>query len=341
MKNKSILILAFAFIFILASCGQTKDIIEKKESELKETETEENLLKKKKSKVIATVDGTEIYSDRLEKAFKIYERDFHAMNGEGVLDQKYQNTTLREIAKKKLFDNIIASTVFEKYFVKKNMAIDSNFIQEKYDEYYKRFIKDNASTKKFLASIGVDEDFIKLTLKSQYYTELIKKEVEDKFKEQYSISDKEFKNSRINVSAKHILLETFEKAEETRKELLDGADFSELASKRSLDKSTSIKGGDLGLFTYEELDKTISKVAFSIDLNKPSEPIKTEYGFHILLVYQVELVSDLMQSSSVTDKQIESYKDVLYKRALSDKIDEKKQDIISKSRIEYIKEDDR
>jgi peptidyl-prolyl cis-trans isomerase C len=85
------------------------------------------------------------------------------------------------------------------------------------------------------------------------------------------------------VRARHILVETEDDAKAVKAELDKGADFAELAKKKSKDPG-SADGGDLGFFTKEQMVPEFSKVAFSLEPGKISDPVKSQFGWHIIKV---------------------------------------------------------
>ncbi|MBN1560077.1 peptidylprolyl isomerase [candidate division KSB1 bacterium] len=98
---------------------------------------------------------------------------------------------------------------------------------------------------------------------------------------------------RINdtVDISHILVETqpgekarmeaMEKAIQIRKELLDGADFAELA-KQSADPGSAQRGGDLGFMSRDEFVKEYAEAAFSLQPGELSDIVESQFGFHII-----------------------------------------------------------
>ena len=107
--------------------------------------------------------------------------------------------------------------------------------------------------------------------------------IEERLKERYLIYLKS-SSSTEEIRARHILLQTREQAIEVIRELKSGKDFENLARKISTDPSAKL-GGDLGYFTREQMVSSFSDVAFSTSIGQfTSEPVKTEFGWHIIKV---------------------------------------------------------
>ncbi len=85
------------------------------------------------------------------------------------------------------------------------------------------------------------------------------------------------------VHARHILVESEDDAKAIAAELKKGADFAELAKKKSKDPGAS-DGGDLGFFTKEQMVPEFSAVAFALEPGKISDPVKSQFGWHIIKV---------------------------------------------------------
>jgi peptidyl-prolyl cis-trans isomerase C len=85
------------------------------------------------------------------------------------------------------------------------------------------------------------------------------------------------------VHARHILVENEDEAKAIAAELKKGADFAELAKKKSKDPGAS-DGGDLGFFTKDQMVPEFSAVAFSLEPGKISDPVKSQFGWHIIKV---------------------------------------------------------
>ncbi len=98
------------------------------------------------------------------------------------------------------------------------------------------------------------------------------------------------------VRARHILIQVpedagedavnqaMEKAKTVRKQVDSGESFWKLAREFSDDPATKFKGGDLGYFIRERMEKPFSDAAFSMKKGETSDPVRSVHGFHIIQV---------------------------------------------------------
>ncbi len=116
----------------------------------------------------------------------------------------------------------------------------------------------------------------------------------------------EYYNGHINeykipkrVNARHILIAVSHEADEKTEiegrakavkvlqELKGGGDFAELAKKYSDDPNKG-KGGDLGFFSKGQMVKQFEDAAFALKEGELSEPVRTQFGYHIVKVEKIE-----------------------------------------------------
>lgn len=64
--------------------------------------------------------------------------------------------------------------------------------------------------------------------------------------------------------------------------LKNGESFTNLAKELSIDKASGKRGGDLGFFRKGMMVKQFEDVAFRLEKGQLSEPVKTEFGYHII-----------------------------------------------------------
>jgi peptidyl-prolyl cis-trans isomerase C len=81
--------------------------------------------------------------------------------------------------------------------------------------------------------------------------------------------------------ARHILVESEDEAKAILDQIKGGADFATLAKEKSKDPG-SADGGDLGYFTKDQMVPQFSEVAFKMYPGQLSNPVKTQFGWHII-----------------------------------------------------------
>ena len=84
------------------------------------------------------------------------------------------------------------------------------------------------------------------------------------------------------VKARHILVPTENEAKDVLKRVRGGEDFAKVATEVSKDPGS--EGGDLGWFTKDKMVPEFAEAAFKMEKNKISDPVKSQFGWHIIKV---------------------------------------------------------
>ncbi len=85
------------------------------------------------------------------------------------------------------------------------------------------------------------------------------------------------------VRASHILVESKEEAQAIVERVKGGDDFADVAREKSTGPSAS-SGGDLGYFERGQMVPTFSDAAFALEVDEISEPVQTQFGWHVIKV---------------------------------------------------------
>jgi len=223
---------------------------------------------------------------------------------EAILEQLVNEKLLLEEASKQDFDisnaevdkrikEMIAQNLMtEEQF--KDRLNEGGFSFDYFKDYYKKqLIISEFINESIFSEIGLNDSEIR-----EYY---------DNNKESYTAKEGE-------IRARHILVETKEEADDVLKELRKGADFAELAKEKSIGPS-SVRGGDLGFFSKGSMVEEFEKVAFSLRTGEVSDPVKTDFGWHIIKreprIISFEEAEDLIEQQLLIEKQKQVFEEYL------------------------------
>ena len=89
------------------------------------------------------------------------------------------------------------------------------------------------------------------------------------------------------IRASHILVDTEEEAIGLKEEILSGKHFEDVAAEHSKCPSGA-NGGDLGFFSRGQMVKEFENAAFDLKVGEISDPIRTNFGWHLIMVTDKE-----------------------------------------------------
>ena len=228
---------------------------------------------------------------------------------------KYEEVVKSEIATRKLTD-IFASVQISDNYAKdvlkfKKNTVTVNAVQFEKESMTKHVEISNTDVKEFIAD-KKNEAILKSLFKSM---------------------SKEF-NKEARVKARHILLkankgekdaDVLARANQLRKKLTKN-NFAKIAGKETQDPSgKGKKGGDLGWFNKGRMVPAFEKAAFSMKPGQISQPVKTSFGYHIILVENKE---------KEVKKTLEQVKDQVAKRHLQKSNRKGLNQLVEKIRLE-------
>ncbi|HJU33228.1 MAG TPA: peptidylprolyl isomerase [Hyphomicrobiaceae bacterium] len=129
------------------------------------------------------------------------------------------------------------------------------------------------------------------------------------------------------VRARHILVESKDKAREVYQKLAHGSDFAALAREYSKDPGSKDQGGELGFFARGQMVPQFEETAFKLNKGEVSEPFESQFGWHIVKV------DDRRQRSAPA---FEAVKDRVMASMIHKRAQQIAADLRGKAQIEYI-----
>jgi parvulin-like peptidyl-prolyl isomerase len=190
--------------------------------------------------------------------------------------------------------------------------------EEKYQEQIEEQGLEDAQVRRDIRAQLVQEEIF------QKVTEDI--EVADGEVEEYYTENAEQYGQPESREVRHILVATEDEAKEIRQKLEAGEDFAKLAEEHSQDPGSAAQGGKLTVSrgqTVPEFDQT----AFSLETNSISQPVKTQYGFHI--------IQPLSQVKDAETTPLEDVKESIRQQLLQTKRNEKMTEWVEETKQEF------
>lgn len=132
------------------------------------------------------------------------------------------------------------------------------------------------------------------------------------------------------VRARHILVESKDKAREVYEKIAHGSDFAQLAREYSKDPGSKDQGGELGFFKRGQMVPPFEEAAFKLKKGEVSEPFESQFGWHIVRV------DDRRERSAPP---FETVKDRVVASMVHQKAQKIATDLRGKAQIEYIDPD--
>ena len=140
-----------------------------------------------------------------------------------------------------------------------------------YFEKNKPSFQDSIPEKRKISYMVIDATKIPVTITDADYQKAYQQNLE------------QFKTPE-EVDVRHILVDSEAQAKDIKKQLESGADFAALAKKYSTDPGSKDNGGLYKNVQHGKMVKEFDEAAFSLPVGKISDPVKTNFGYHILKV---------------------------------------------------------
>ncbi len=328
MKKFLLLILSLILILSVVACGSNNA------KEENEDKSEEEVVLSTGD--IASVNGKSISRDEYDKMVALVKYSYEQMYGADYFTKKGNENLLSEL-KKQLIDEMVNAELMRQYAAKNSIKVDPKVLEVDFEKA-KEKIQGEPKLKKTLEENKIDDDLIKKNIEEQLLSKLVINNLIEKInadKERLKKIEEEYV---LRVKASHILVKEEKEAKEIFEALKkEPAKFAEIAKKKSVDPGSAKNGGDLGFFSRGRMIPEFEMAAFTGKINEIQEPVKTNYGYHIIKTTKKETINS-MKNSGVKSSEIEdARKKVIYEesiRELNLELDKLK----NESNIKIIKE---
>lgn len=171
------------------------------------------------------------------------------------------------------------------------VAVNKKLVEIKQSFPNAQGLPDEASFQQALVQAGFTEASLKDYLRMQeiklVVSDFITKDVkvtDAQVKEQYDNNLTEYAEKPDTIHVAHILLKTKAEAIAVKARLDKNENFATVAKAVSIDTASKAKGGDLGVvpFVGSTMDPTFMKAAIALKVGAISDPVETQFGFHII-----------------------------------------------------------
>ena len=256
-----------------------------------ETKPEESAVaaEEKETDVIAVINGEKILRLTFDKRLNVFRR---------------MNQEVTDVIKMQVVDQLTKKVLLKQFVEKQEISASAEDIKAEIEKI-KFFLQNNPANKdkpldEILETQGssvteLEEEVSRALALSKY----LESSVTDADKQSYFDANKDAFNG-AKVKASHVLIDTRNlktdaELEEAKKmidivkiEIDKGADFAEMARKYSNCPSAE-NGGDIGFFQRKgSIVEEFAVVAFAMKAGEISEPVKTQFGYHIIKVTEKE-----------------------------------------------------
>lgn len=193
---------------------------------------------------------------------------------EGNITKEAFYEELKATAGESVLQNMVLKTILEGKYDVDESAIEEqmNMYREQYGDMFELLLQQQG-----IASEAAFEEQLRMQLLQQEALADGVEVTDEEIEEQY--------NRMINeVQASHILVEDEELANELYERATNGEDFAALAEEYSTDSGSAAEGGSVGYFSRGQMVPAFEDKAYELEIGEISEPVQSDFGFHIIYV---------------------------------------------------------
>ncbi len=231
----------------------------------------------------------------------VYDREINGFLRRMAQSGRQPSSINMESARQQVVDNLVAGELLYQESQRLNIAATPSEVDAQVASFRSRFDDmaklNEALTKADLTDAGLRDIIMRQTSIRKLINQEIagKIQINDKTAKTYYTEHQDLFHRPHRVKASHILIKVEaddtpemrqtaqRRAEDVRKKALAGEDFAKLARQYSEGPSKS-NGGDLGLFTRDQMVPPFADAAFALKPGETSSVVETPFGYHVIRV---------------------------------------------------------
>jgi len=287
--------------------------------------------------VVAIVGNTEISEVEYNKLLNYYlsiARAQYNLTEDMLNADEGTGMTLLDTLKTEVLDIIVLTEVIAAKAAENNITVDEAELTELYEQNHVQMMEQDEDYKRLIEENELDEKFIKEQMRkdllsykyNQFYLETTN--IDDAAAKAFYDENKDLFHSD-EVKAKHILVEAEDTAKEVIAKFEAGEDFAALAGEYSIEPGAGDRGGDLGYFKRGQMVPEFENAAFSLEIGKISTPVKTDFGYHVIIVE--DKIDETTEFEEVKGQILEYLKTLDYQKHIEEAIE--KANVVKKEKL--------
>jgi foldase protein PrsA len=229
-------------------------------------------------KTIATYTGGDVKKDELDQLYNLL------VVLPGYQDQESKSDFLT-------YYIVWYKYIYEKAAQDKSVKVDiagaRDLAEKSIDQLVGTKYKTKDDVLKAMKDMGVSEDdLVRLAIKGQYIRHYVQSQMKDLKVSDAAVADyyNKHKDEFTTVTVEHILVNSLADAKKVEAELKAGADFAKTADKYSKDPGVKENHGKYADSPVTQFVPEFAKAAETLPIGKVSDPVHTQFGYHIMRV---------------------------------------------------------
>lgn len=280
--RERVLIVGIASVVVLSACGNLFDT------------------------AAAVVDGQKITTAEVAEGLE----DFKRTEEYQQLAQQGNVAAIQRQVQQAFLGELIRRAVLQPEAEERGIEVTEDEVAEQIEAIKEDFGSENAF-QEGLKERGLDEERLEEIIHDNLLEEKLRAEVTESSAPDDAEVEAYYEENIADYTrtrSQHILVEEKALADQIAKQLQDAREtrldrlFEQLARRYSTDKGSATKGGDLGFTSAGELVEEFEAAAADLEIGEVSDPVRSEFGFHIIRVLEREVTPLEDVAAAISDQ---------------------------------------